>query len=91
VNNSKLFVGNLLYEVTSEELGLLFSQFGAIEEAVVITDRLNNRSKGYGFVRFVNEADAKKAAEELNGKDYKGRPLVVNIAQPPKEKVARLW
>lgn len=91
MNRNKLFVGNLLYEVTSEELGLLFSQFGPIEEAVVITDRLSNKSKGYGFVRFVNEADAQKAAEALNGKDYKGRPLVVNVAQPPKEKATRLW
>lgn len=91
MNNNKLFVGNLLYEITSEELGQLFSQFGPIEEAVVITDRLSNRSKGYGFVRFVNESDATKAAEALNGKDYKGRALVVNKAQPPKEKVARMW
>lgn len=89
--NNKLFVGNLLYEVTSEELGQLFSQFGAIEEAVVITDRVSGRSKGYGFVRFVNESEATKAAEELNGKDYKGRAMVVNKAQPPKEKIARPW
>lgn len=89
--NNKLFVGNLVYEVTSEELGQLFSQFGAIEEAVVITDRVSGRSKGYGFVRFVNGDDADKAAEELNGKDYKGRNLVVNTAQPPKQKVARPW
>lgn len=91
MNNTKLFVGNLLYEITSEELGQLFSQFGAIDEAVVITDRLSNRSKGYGFVRFVNESDANKAIDALNGKEYKGRPLVVNKAQPSKDKVARLW
>ena len=89
--NNKLFVGNLLYEVTSEELGQLFSQFGPIEEAVVITDRVSGRSKGYGFVRFIRPEDATKAADEMNGKEYKTRALVVNKAQPPKEKVARPW
>ena len=53
MNNNKLFVGNLPYEVSSEELGQFFSQFGDIEEAVVITDRNSGRSKGYGFVRYV--------------------------------------
>jgi len=89
--NNKLFVGNLLYEVTSEELGQLFSQFGPIEEAVVITDRVSGRSKGYGFVRFIKAEDATRAAQEQNGKDYKGRNLVVNVAQPPKQKTVRPW
>lgn len=89
--NNKLFVGNLLYEITSEELGQLFSQFGPIEEAVVITDRISGKSKGYGFIRFNNEADAEKAVEELNGKEYKGRALVVNKAQPPKERINKPW
>jgi RNA recognition motif-containing protein len=81
---NKLFVGNLPYEVTSEELGEYFAQFGPIEEAVVITDRFNGRSKGYGFVRFVNDVDANKAEQDINGKEYKGRALVVRRAAPGK-------
>lgn len=84
MNKTKLFVGNLPYEVTSEELGEFFSQFGDIEEAVVITDRMTGRSKGYGFVRFYNHQSAANAAKELNGKEYKGRELVVNVALPGK-------
>lgn len=87
--DNKLFVGNLPYEVTSEELGQYFSQFGEIEEAVVITDRISGRSKGYGFVRYINPTDATKAAEETNGKVYKGRELVVNKALPSKDKGQR--
>ena len=83
-NNNKLFVGNLPYEVTSEELGQFFSQFGSILEAVVITDRVSGRSKGYGFVRFTEENSADEAATKVNGKVYKGRPLVVNKALPSK-------
>jgi RNA recognition motif-containing protein len=81
---NKLFVGNLPYEVTSEELGEYFAQFGGIEEAVVITDRFNGKSKGYGFVRFINDSDADKAEIAINGKEYKGRPLVVRKAAPGK-------
>jgi RNA recognition motif-containing protein len=79
-------VGNLPYEVTSEELGQFFSQFGAIEEAVVITDRMSSRSKGYAFVRFIDETEADRAIEEVHGKEYKGRALVVNKALPSKDK-----
>jgi len=91
MNNNKLFVGNLPYEVTSEELGQYFSQFGAIIEAVVITDRMSGRSKGYGFVRFTTEESATKAAEATNGKEYKSRPLVVNKALPSKNKDNQPW
>ena len=87
----KLFVGNLPYEVNSEELGQYFSQFGSILEAVVITDRVSGRSKGYGFVKFNDATSAQKATEEVHGKDYKGRSLVVNGAQPTKEKRQYPW
>lgn len=85
MNNAKLFVGNLPWEVSSEELGQFFSQFGAIEEAVVITNRNDGKSQGYGFVRFISEDSAKKAIDATNGKEYKGRPLVVKKAQPSKK------
>lgn len=78
----KLFVGNLPYEVTSEELGQYFSQFGEIIEAVVITDRFNGRSKGYGFVKFTGEDAANQAIDAINGREYKNRKLVVNKATP---------
>lgn len=86
MNPNKLFVGNLPYEVTSEELGQYFSQFGEIEEAVVITDRFSGKSKGYGFVRFYDLAVAENAAKEINGREYKGRKLVVNQALPSKDR-----
>ncbi len=91
LNPNKLFVGNLPYEVTSEELGQYFSQFGEIEEAVVITDRVSGKSKGYGFVRYFKAEDAQKAAEEINGREYKNRKLVVNQALPSKDKPAQQY
>lgn len=89
--NAKLFIGNLPYEVSSEELKQYFSQFGPIEEAVVISDATTGRSKGYGFVRFINSADAKVAQESINGKEYKDRKLAVTIAQPSKPKINSLF
>lgn len=89
--NTKLFIGNLPYEVSSEELKQYFAQFGAIEEAVVISDKVTGRSKGYGFVRFNSATDAQTAVTEINGKEYKGRRLAVNIAQPSKPKFNSLF
>lgn len=80
--NSKLYVGNLPYSITDQMLSDLFSQFGAVTSATVITDRGSGRSKGFGFVEFENEADAQKAIEEMHGKDYQGRNLTVNVARP---------
>jgi RNA recognition motif-containing protein len=80
----KLFVGNIDWGTTDEDLQKLFSQHGEIEEAIIIKDKFSNRSKGFGFVTFVNDEDAEKAVAELNEYELNGRNLVVNEARPPK-------
>jgi RNA recognition motif-containing protein len=79
--NKKIFIGNLDFKLKTEDLEKMFSEFGEIEDCVVITDRETNRSKGFGFVTFVEENDAKKAVESMNGKDLDGRKLTVNVAE----------
>ena len=83
--NKKLYVGNLPYSVTSDELKTLFSEFGEIVDAVVITERDSGRSKGFGFVEFAALEEAKKATEAMNQKEMDGRKLVVNYARPARE------
>lgn len=80
--SQKLYVGNLPYTATTDELKQHFSQAGTVIDAVVITDRRTSRSKGFGFVEFESEEEAKKAVETLNGKDFGGRNIVVNEARP---------
>ena len=82
--SNKLYVGNLNYEVTDDQLGDLFGQTGQVASAVVIKDKFSGRSKGFGFVEMTNADDAKKAIEEFNGKEFQGRNLIVNEARPPK-------
>jgi len=83
--NKKLYVGNLPYKVTSDELKSLFSEFGEIVDAVVISERDSGRSKGFGFVEFNTLEEAKKATEAMNQKEIDGRKLVVNYARPARE------
>ncbi len=80
--NTKLYVGNLDYGVTSDQLGEHFSQAGKVVDSVVISDRYSGRSKGFGFVEYGSEDEAKKAIEMFNGKDFQGRNIVVNEARP---------
>src|SRR3989304_10283487 len=82
--NKKLYVGNLLYETTDEELKQLFSQAGNVVSAAVIRYQDTGRSKGFGFVEMESEEAAQKAIDTLNGQDNKGRRLVVSEARPPK-------
>ena len=82
--NSKLYVGNLTYEVKAEQLEELFSQAGKVVSAVVISDKYSGRSKGFGFVEMSSDEEAKKAIEMFNGKDFEGRGLTVNEARPQK-------
>jgi RNA recognition motif-containing protein len=79
---TKLFVGNLDYTVTSDELRDLFSQAGTVADAVVITDKMSGRSRGFGFVEMSSDEEAKAAIEKLNGADLKGRKINVNEARP---------
>ena len=80
--NKKLYVGNLPYQVTTDELRTHFSQAGTVVDAIVITDKRTGRSKGFGFVEFEKEEEATKAVEMFNSKDFQGRALVVNEARP---------
>ena len=78
---TRLFVGNLPYSATDQELGDKFASVGTVVSAHVVTDRMSGRSKGFGFVEMGSEEDAQKALA-LNGQDHEGRPLVVNEARP---------
>ena len=77
----KLYVGNLSFQTTESELNELFAQVGAVESAVIINDRETGRSKGFGFV-VMDDSDAEKAIERLNGTQLNGRALTVNEARP---------
>lgn len=86
MNNKKLYVGNLPYSIDKDGLLALFAAFGDIVDAVVISDKYTQRSKGFGFVEFADEKAAEKAVAEMNEKEVDGRNLVVNVARPPKER-----
>jgi RNA recognition motif-containing protein len=79
--SKKLFIGNIEWGATEDDLKELFGKHGDIEEAIIIKDKMSGRSKGFGFVTFANEEDADKAMEELNGHELNGRALVVNEAR----------
>jgi RNA recognition motif-containing protein len=78
----KLYVGNLPYNTTEEDLRNLFSQYGSVDSVAVITDRETGRSKGFGFVEFGNDSEARTAIQALSGQEYGGRALSVNEARP---------
>lgn len=82
----KVYVGNLPFGVDQEKLKELFSEFGDVEEAVVISDRFSGRSKGFGFVTFAEDAAADKAIAKMNEKEVEGRQLRVNEAKPMRER-----
>ncbi|MBU1110831.1 RNA-binding protein [Patescibacteria group bacterium] len=86
MDNAKLYVGNLDYSFTSEQLNELFVKVGEVIEAVVITDRQTGRSKGFGFVTMATPELAQAAITEYNGKEIDGRVLNVNEARPRKER-----
>ncbi len=77
----KLFIGNLAWETTADDLRAFFASFGTVIDAVVIMDRMTGRSRGFGFVEMETEEQANKALE-ANGKDLKGRNMNVNMAKP---------
>ena len=78
----KLYVGNLAYQVSSSDLEQLFSQYGTVQSAQVITDRDTGRGKGFGFVEMDSEAEADAAIQGLNDQEHGGRRLTVNEAKP---------
>jgi RNA recognition motif-containing protein len=86
---SKLYCGNLSYNVSSSDLEQLFSQFGTVESAQVIADRDTGRSKGFGFVEMANQAEAQAAISGLNEQEHDGRSLTVNEARPREDRGGR--
>ncbi len=83
---TKLFVGSLSWNVTDDQLSEFFSAVGTVVSASVITDRDSGRSKGFGFVEMSSDEEAKKAVDELNGKELDGRAVTVNEARPKEDR-----
>jgi len=86
-----IYVGNLSYDAGENDLRKVFEEFGTVESVKVVMDRYTNRSKGFGFVEMTNDDEAKKAIEELDGKDHLGRALKVNAARPREDRGNRSW
>jgi RNA recognition motif-containing protein len=86
-----IYVGNLSYQMTNEELQGLFEQFGEVSRVNIIKDRETGRSKGFGFVEMVEEVAGKKAIEALDGEESNGRNLRVNEARPREDRPKRSW
>jgi RNA recognition motif-containing protein len=84
--NNKLFVGNLSFNVTENELQDTFAQYGTVLEANLMTDRMTGRPRGFGFVTMSSEEEAQKAIEALNGSQLDNRALTVNIARPREDR-----
>jgi cold-inducible RNA-binding protein len=80
--STKLYVGNLAFQTTSEELQQLFAGAGTVESASVVEDRMTGRSRGFAFVEMATKEEAAAAIEQLNGKELGGRALKVNEAKP---------
>tara|TARA_B110000196_G_scaffold33858_1_gene25533 strand:- start:78 stop:347 length:270 start_codon:yes stop_codon:yes gene_type:complete len=84
-----IYVGNLSWQLSEDDLNTKFAEFGSVDSAKIITDRETGRSKGFGFVEMPNQAEAEKAIEELNGHELDGRALKVNESKPREDKPSR--
>ena len=88
----RLYVGNLPYSVSEQDLTEKFGAFGVVESATLITDRNTGRSKGVGFVEMGTDTEAQAAIDAINGTDYDGRPVTVNEAKPmQKRETGNRW
>lgn len=85
----KLYIGNLPFSITKEDLQKEFSKFGNIEDITIITDKFSGKSKGFGFITFSDDEDGKKAIAEMNEKEFQGRNLKVSEAKPMEERPRR--
>ena len=81
-----IYVGNLSYQSTEDELRDLFAEFGDVVSAKLIVDKFTGQSKGFGFVEMSNNSEAQKAMDELNGRDVNGRNVTVNQARPRQDR-----
>lgn len=86
IMSTKLFVGNLDFNVTGNELQDAFAAFGAVVEANLVMDRTTGRPRGFAFITMSSPDDAQKAIDGMNGKDLGGRTLNVNVARPREER-----
>ena len=77
-----IYVGNLPYNLTDDELRALFAEHGSVDRATIITDKFSGQSKGFGFVEMGDSGEANRAIEAVNGQNVGGRPLRVNEARP---------
>jgi len=84
-----IYVGNLSYETSENDLRNAFSEYGSVSKVNVIMDKMTGKSKGFAFIEMENDADGQKAIDELNGADLAGRNLKVNLAKPREERPAR--
>ena len=84
--SNKLYVGNLSFRVTNEDLHDYFAAAGTVESANVVFDRETGRSRGFGFVEMASEDDANNAIAQFNGQEYDGRNMVVNEARPREDR-----
>jgi RNA recognition motif-containing protein len=81
-----IYVGNLVWSATADDLLALFQDHGSVKRAQVITDRETGRSRGFGFVEMENDDEALRAIDALNGAEFNGRPLTVNEAKPREDR-----
>src|SRR5436190_11670771 len=81
-----IYVGNLPYDTTGDDLVQLFQTYGAVTSAQVIIDKFSGRSRGFGFVEMANDDESQAAIDALNGSPFGGRPLTVNEARPREER-----
>jgi len=86
--SNKLFVGNLSFNTTENDLQDAFAAFGSVTETNLMMDRMTNRPRGFAFVTMSSAEEAQKAIEGMNGKDMDGRALTVNVARPREERPA---
>jgi RNA recognition motif-containing protein len=86
---TNIYVGNLSYETSTNDLETAFSEFGQVSRATVVSDRETGRSKGFGFVEMPNDQEAELAIEGLNDRSLGGRNLKVNVARPREERPRR--
>ncbi|WP_373499849.1 RNA recognition motif domain-containing protein [Desulfococcus sp.] len=84
-----IYVGNLAYSVTEEDLQKAFEAFGKVDKVSIITDKFSGQSKGFGFVEMPGAKEAEQAIKALNGTDLKGRDIKVNEAKPKTDRPAR--
>ena len=86
-----IYVGNLSYDAGENDIRKVFEEYGSVESVKIIIDRMTDRPKGFGFVEMTNDDEARKAIEELNGREHLDRALKVNEARPREDRGNRSW